>query len=265
MTGVNMSAEEYEYRGLIAAGWDLLRGDTSGYEDRAFYRHIIRSGGGPALDVGCGTGRLLLEYTADGLDVDGVDNSPEMLAICREKAAALGLPVTLYEQGMEALDLPRRYQTIFVPSCSFQLLPDLQDARKALAASLRHLVPGGTLVMSIWHIQSAGSVEWGDWWVVAEREGFEDGRSLKRWERSRYDAETQLRHTESRYELIEDGKVVFTEEHRRSPELRNYGVAQLSALLQEAGFVDVYALAGFSDDPAGEEDSTFSIFGQRGN
>jgi SAM-dependent methyltransferase len=77
-----MTEQAYEYQGLLASTWDLLRGDTSQWPDRVFYREVIRQAGEPALDVGCGTGRLLLDYMADGVDVDGVDNSPEMLALC---------------------------------------------------------------------------------------------------------------------------------------------------------------------------------------
>jgi SAM-dependent methyltransferase len=257
-----MNRDDYEYRGLLAAAWDFMRADMS-FTDSQYYRDIMRSSGEPVLDVGCGTGRLLLEYAADGIDVDGVDNSPQMLAICREKAADLGLVVSLYAQEMEALDLPRRYGTIFVPSMSFQLVPDVADAHRALDGFYRHLLPGGTLVLTVWHIQGEGSAEWGDWWVVLEKEGFEDGRTLKRWERSRYDAGTQLRHTQSRYELLEDGQVAVTEEHERSPELRNYGLAQLSALLEEAGFDAVYGLKEFSDEPATEEDEIFCILGRK--
>jgi ubiquinone/menaquinone biosynthesis C-methylase UbiE len=119
-----MDSEYYEYRGVLASTWDLLRGDTSDWPDRPFYRDIILQNGQPALDIGCGTGRLLLDYLADGIDIDGVDNSPEMLAICGEKAQKLGLHPTLFQQSMEALDLPRRYRTIMVPSSSFQLVTD---------------------------------------------------------------------------------------------------------------------------------------------
>src|SRR6185436_3675545 len=98
----------YEYHGLMAEAWDLLRGDYSGWPDRPFYLEAIRRFGEPALDVGCGTGRLLLDYLAQGVDCEGVDNSPEMLAICEEKARAAELTPTLYEQQMEELDLPRR-------------------------------------------------------------------------------------------------------------------------------------------------------------
>ena len=116
-----MLQPEYEYTGLIATNWDLLRGDTSNWEDRFFYRDIINKSGQPVLDVGCGTGRLLLDYLADRVDIDGVDNSPEMLALCGEKAQKLGLRPNVYLQTMETLALPRKYRTIIVPSSSFQL------------------------------------------------------------------------------------------------------------------------------------------------
>src|SRR5438067_11430961 len=119
-----MADSSYEYSGLKAATWDLIRGDTSNWSDRFFFREMIERSGQPALDVGCGTGRLLLDYLAQGLDVDGVDNSPEMLAICRRKAAELGLRPSLYQQAVEELALPRTYGTIFVPSSSFQLVLD---------------------------------------------------------------------------------------------------------------------------------------------
>ncbi|MDH3942586.1 MAG: class I SAM-dependent methyltransferase, partial [Anaerolineae bacterium] len=123
-----MSKYDYEYRGLMAETWDLLRSGIKDWPDTPQYRKLIKRYGQPALDVGCGTGRILLPFLLDGLDVDGVDNSPEMLARCREKAQVLNLSPTLYEQTMEGLDLPRKYKTIFVPSASFQLVTDLSKA-----------------------------------------------------------------------------------------------------------------------------------------
>ena len=85
-----MTVPNYEYSGLMAQAWDLLRGDTSQWSDRFFFLDIIQRYGQPVLDIGCGTGRLLLDYLAQGIDVDGVDNSPQMLALCRQKAAQQG-------------------------------------------------------------------------------------------------------------------------------------------------------------------------------
>src|SRR5947207_2705936 len=130
----------------MAEAWDALRGDTSGWEDRAFYLEVIRERGEPVLDVGCGTGRLLLDFLGLGIDIDGVDNSEEMLALCRRKASRSGLIPNIRLQRMEQLDLPRRYRTILVPSSSFQLLLEPTDAREALRLFRDHLEPGGTLV-----------------------------------------------------------------------------------------------------------------------
>jgi SAM-dependent methyltransferase len=258
-----MGSSDYEYSRLLASSWDFIRDDTSGFSDRQFFRDQILSNGEPALDVGCGTGRLLLEFLAIGLDVDGIDNSPEMLAICAEKAKQSSLAVNLYTQGMEQLDLPRQYQTIFVPSYSFQLVPDLNDAKKSLDTFYEHLLPGGILVLSIWYSKRKGPAEWGDWWIVVEKDGFEDGKTLKRSERSMYDEETQLRHTENRYELIEDGEVVYTEMHRRSPELRNYTLGQITSLLEEAEYSVIHAVSEYSSEPATEDDGVFCIMGKK--
>src|SRR5436190_19140465 len=93
------------YYGLIAELYDTGVGeDPKG--DLAYYRDAITSLPGPALDLACGTGRLLIPYHQAGLDVEGADSSPEMLAICRRKAAEAGLSPVLHQQLMQELELP---------------------------------------------------------------------------------------------------------------------------------------------------------------
>jgi SAM-dependent methyltransferase len=263
-------ANDYEYRGLVAEAWDLLRGDTSEWPDRAFYRAVIEQRGGPVLDVGCGTGRLLLDYLEAGLDIDGVDNSPEMLAICREKAAAAGLEVKrrLFLQGMERLAPPRRYAVVLVPSSSFQLLTDLVAAEQALACFRDCLEADGLLVMpfmsKLWPgRRTPAQMEWLDWTVTGEAPRPRDRAVIRRWIRTRYDHDRQLEHEENRYEVLRDGVVIETERHGRSPCVRWYSQAQAQAMIEGAGFTIDASMSGFSFDPATTEDTTFCILATR--
>ena len=247
---------DYEYRGLIAESWDLLRGDTSGWGDRPFWRRLIAESGEPALDVGCGTGRILLDYLAQGVEIEGVDNSPEMLAICREKAAALGLAPVLYEQEMDELDLLRRYRTIVVPSSSFQLVLEPAKTAETLRRFKAHLESGGTLAMSIMTLAQEGDPN--EWTLLRERVR-PDGLTVRRWVRGRYDAATELEHTADRYELLRDGEVVRTELHERSPATRSYTQSGIAELVRAAGFADVRLVSGFTDEPVRLEDTLFCV------
>src|SRR5688572_32785020 len=117
------------YTGIVA---DLYAPLKSRSQDPDPYARFIEASGQPALELGCGDGEPLLDLRRRDLDVDGVDSSADMLAICRRRAAADGLEVTVHHQAMESLDLPRRYRSIFLAGPTFNLLPDDETARAAL-------------------------------------------------------------------------------------------------------------------------------------
>lgn len=257
----HLNQMDYEYKGLMAEAWDVLRGDTSGWADRPFYREIIRQFGGPALDVGCGTGRLLLDYMAQGIDIDGMDNSPDMLEICRHKAEVMGLSPTLYEQYVETLDLPRKYRTVLIPSSSIQLILEPESAVQALRRIFDHLLPGGAVAASIMTFCKAGDP------VESEHEGSavraEDGVTFRRVSRSRFDHEAELEHTEDLYQKIAGGEVVAEERHRRSPATRSYTQAAARALFERAGFGEVRLYSGFTFEDATPDDTLFCVVGRK--
>jgi ubiquinone/menaquinone biosynthesis C-methylase UbiE len=256
-----MTVPNYEYSGLMAQAWDLLRGDTSQWSDRFFFLDIIQRYGQPVLDIGCGTGRLLLDYLAQGIDVDGVDNSPEMLALCRQKAAQQGLAPRLYEQHMETLALPRTYRTILIPSSSLQLVVDVPMAEQTLGRLLAHLERGGVVVAPFMTLWKDGDPLESEWEKSVVRP--EDGATIRRIARSRYDPATECEHSEDVYQVIMDGSVVAEETHHRSPATRSYTQAQARALFERAGLVDVQLYSGFSFEPVRPEDGLFTVLGQR--
>ena len=254
-----MTSPNYEYYGLMAEFWDLFRGDTSTWDDRFFYLDVVRKHGQPVLDVGCGTGRILLDFMGQGIDIDGVDNSPEMLALCIQKAKKLNLKPTVYQQEMTELSLPRKYQTILVPSSSFQLLLDATFPPRAMELFFEHLLPGGFLVMPFMTLWRAGDpLENKD-----ERQAIrpEDGATVRRQTNTRFDPATDFEHTIDRYEIIRDGQVIASEEHNQSPATRSYTQEQAIGLYQEAGLKDIQIFSGFTFDPVKPEDTLFTVLG----
>ena len=249
----------YEYYGLMAEFWDLFRGDASTWEDRFFYLEVVKKYGQPVLDIGCGTGRILLDFMGQGFDIDGVDNSHDMLALCREKAEKLNLHPTIHQQEMTELSLPRKYQTILVPSSSFQLLLDATLPPIAMRRFYDHLLPGGILVMPFMTLWKTGEPLESESTREAIRP--EDGATVRRWQYSHFDPETNLEHTIDRYEISRDGNIISSEEHNQSPATRSYTPEQAVAVYQEAGFKDIQVFHEFTFEPVRPEDDTFCVLG----
>jgi ubiquinone/menaquinone biosynthesis C-methylase UbiE len=253
----------YEYYGMMAEFWDLFRGDTSTWEDRFFYLDVVKKYGQPVLDVGCGTGRILLDFTQQGIDIDGIDNSPEMLERLQRKAEKLNLKPTVYQQDMDTLDVARKYQTILVPSSSFQLLLDENLPSAAIRRFYEHLLPGGVLAMPFMTIWKEGDPLVSEFTSEVVRP--EDGATIRRRSHTRFDLKTNFEHTIDRYEIIRDGNVVASEEHEQSPATRSYTQQQAVALYQQAGFKNIQVFHEFTFEPVRPEDTTFSVLGFRPN
>ena len=256
-----MSEPDYDYRGMIVTYWDLLRGDTSKWSSRPYFLQIIRKSGEPVLDVACGAGRLLLDYMHEGVEIDGVDISPEMIAVLQEKAAADGLQPALYVQPMQHLALPRRYQTIIVPSSSFLHLTDIAEARQALSRFYDHLLPDGQLAISM-RVMDPDPPEV-DWEIDSEATRPSDGALVRRWFRCQYDVDKRLQHVEDRYEIIQDGVIVESENYVSSAYLTWYNVNEALDLVRGAGFSEVQAHADFEFVPVAPEETSYIVLGKR--
>lgn len=256
-----MSNSDSAYYGLLASTWDVWRDNTANWSDRFFYLDIVHPFGQPVLDVGCATGRILLDYLSQGIDIDGLDNSPEMLAICRAKAQKMGLTPTLYLQQMEMLDLPRTYKTILIPSSSLQLITDLKMARNTLHRFFSHMQSGGAFVTSFAFAWREGDPLDTGWELVFEKPRPEDGAIVRSWEHGWCEPEKQLWHGEQRFEVELDVKIVQTEYHRSSPGARWYTQAQAIELFQEAGFTNIQLFHEFTHEPTLEDDRLFCALG----
>lgn len=255
------------HHGLVARWWSEFNEDGP---EIAYFRKFVEGDGQPALDVACGTGRLLLPYLRAGLDVDGCDISTDMIALCREKATREGLSPTLFVQAMHELDPPRTYKTIFVCG-AFGLGSTRDQDVEALNRFYEFLEPDGTLVLDN-EVPYANARQW-QYWLKGERgvlprpwappspenrKRASDGSELELRSRVReLDPLRQSLTYEMQAEMWRDGELVAEEAHTLNIGL--YFRNELLLMLERAGFADV-AVHGDHTEQEATEDHDFLVF-----
>jgi SAM-dependent methyltransferase len=248
------------HHGLVARWWAEF--NTGGPELEAYRPYVEQ---GPTLDAACGTGRLLLPWVRDGLDVDGCDVSADMIRLCREQAERDGFAPTLFVQAMHALEPPRAYRTIVVCGAFGLGSTRAQDA-EALARFHRFLEPRGTLVLDH-EVPYANARRWPYWLAVerarlpeewpppGERDRAANGDELAlRARLVSLDPLEQSSTMEIRAALWREGELVAEEEHRI--DLRLYFRDELLLLLGRAGFEIESVTGDHTGEPATAEHET---------
>lgn len=121
--------------------------------DIGFYVQAAREYGGPVLELGCGTGRILVPTARVGVDIAGPDASERMLAVCRASLDAEPPEVRrragLHHGDIRGFDLGRRFRLITLPLRPFQYLLTVEEQLACLSAIRRHLEPDGRLVFDL--------------------------------------------------------------------------------------------------------------------
>lgn len=118
-----------------------------------FYRELaskVKSGRGTMLEVACGTGRVAIRLAQDGVNVVGLDISPAMLAVARQKSSRLE-NIRWVQADMRSFDLGEQFELAIIPGHAFQNLNTPQDQVACLECIKRHLTPAGTLVVHLDH------------------------------------------------------------------------------------------------------------------
>jgi len=224
-----------------------------------FLQGEIARFGQPALDLGCGVGRLLLPLLRAGLDVDGCDISGDMLRHCRDKAAVQGLTPRLYQQPMHALELPRKYRTIFI-CASFNLAGSRANGLATLRRCFDHLDDGGALLFDI-----DAEYTWHDgWekWEPARRKTLPEPWPEERKSRIAVDGSEYIEQQrvlsvdpleqsmvrQVRIEKWAEGKLISSEEYTQHRTL--YLPNEVRLMLQAAGFGEATIRGDYEDNPA---------------
>ncbi len=124
------------------------------HDDLPFYERLIPSPAAAVLELGCGTGRILVPLAGHCGYMHGLDLSPAMLEICRSRAERAGLPRDRYsiERGdASSFRLDRSFDLIIAPFRVFQALetdPEVEGCLRCIAA---HLAENGSCVLSMFN------------------------------------------------------------------------------------------------------------------
>ncbi|NOT34330.1 MAG: class I SAM-dependent methyltransferase [Candidatus Eisenbacteria bacterium] len=221
--------------------------------DRAFYVGESSRAGGPVLEVGCGSGRLLIPAAAAGADIDGIDLEPAMLDLLRAKAARAGLTPHVAQADMRDFTLPRRYALITIPFRALLHNLTAEDQLATLRCCREHLAPGGRLLLNLF-FPSMAFIQAKDGVPQLERE-FTHPESM-----ALVKMESTTHYDRVRQTLTTDRTVTETPAssaprvHRYAFTLRWIWKAEMELLLRAAGFERFEVRGGFEGAPFERDD-----------
>lgn len=202
--------------------------------DIRYYREALGGQGGPILEAGCGSGRLLIPMLEAGLPVQGFDQSEHMLAQCRLAADARGLNAALQRMRFEDFSYDERFAAIVSPVGTFTLIDDYAEALAVLRRFHAHLRPGGRLyvdLMPLAYLTTTPSHYVRSWKTPAGEQ-----LTLETHVRER-DYLTQRVVSHCRYERWRGGRLVETE--LEDLVVRLWALKEFELTLQAAGFADI--------------------------
>ncbi|AOM83466.1 class I SAM-dependent methyltransferase [Salisediminibacterium beveridgei] len=221
------------YGKLSVEVYDVDKPIGFSFGDLEFYSERLKDISGPVLEPACGNGRILIPLQEANFNIEGFDNSREMLILCRHHAKERGTAIRVNHEDMTHVSLNKSYAAIILPAGSFLLIHDRETAIKVLEKFMASLMPNGRLIFDVFlpDCLTPG--------YISTRRFHLPAGDLITLESKLIEAnqinQTLLYH--HRYEKWYEQRLVDTElEEFR---IRWYGLEELRLQLEKLGFVDV--------------------------
>lgn len=219
------------YRSLEAEFHDAFWAADDGHSELSLMADFLASHPGESLEIGSGSGRLMLPLRQQGFALEGLELSPDMRAIATQQAEKLGLEAMIHAGDMSTWQPPKRYAALLVPAFTLQLATDP-------AATLRHwhdwLLPGGGLYLTTFipYAELLGEIPENEWYIDHQAT-LTDGRCALLETRHRIDSAKRQLAREHRYSIKQQPDA----NHNCCQQLTWFEPRELSELLKSAGFI----------------------------
>ena len=250
--------EHKEYRKLHAEWYELGSNEIDNDKEIEFWARKIEESSEPVLELGSGTGRILIPLLKRGFEIVGLDTSQDMMARCIAACRAKGLRAELYEQSMLKFELPREFGLIFLDSGGLGLFTSDQDIHSMFERVISHLKPGGVFIYEFEPVPAEDVIQpnqnnWvGNWLkgpngiVIACRKGG-----------NKYNATTHVWERLLIVEKFVHGHLVETEANERSG--RFFTVDEAVQYAKSAGFEDIIASNWLTEEPPCKDSKVITI------
>lgn len=226
-------------------------------QDIAFYQARLPGAQARVLELGCGTGRVLVPLAAHCACLHGVDHSDAMLAVCREKLAAAGdlaARVRLTTGDITRLDLGEQFDLITAPFRVFQNLETDAQVAGFFDTVRRHLALGGRAILNVFNPFKPAEALRAHWLARSgEQQGWEKayGRGrLVHYERiAGVHPERLIVYPVLIYRYYEGDRLV--DEAALEIAMRAYYPAEFTALIEAHGFRVLDRWGGYAGEAYG--------------
>jgi SAM-dependent methyltransferase len=220
------------YSSLEATLHDVFWASEGSSLELPLLREFLNEHPGRSLEIGCGSGRLLLPLLDEGFIVEGLELSQEMLDLCRQRSNHAAL--ILHHGNMDDWQTPQLYDSLMLPAFTLQLSRDPVAALQRFAAML---ADQGSIYFSTFTPLAEILCELPEnQWYADHQTLLDDGTLASIHTMHQIDREKQLLHRQHRYEIhTAEEEVKAT--HESTQQLHWFTREQLKAHLKAAGFV----------------------------
>lgn len=208
-----------------------------------------------ALEIGCGSGRLMLELLEEGFDIEGVELSSDMVELLKSEAKIRHLSAVVHHCAIEEFSSQQKYSHIVIPAFTLQLLS--RETAFEVLKKIRLLTnTNGKLYFTLFipWAEILDDIEI-DVWHLDKEAPLEDHKLARCYTMHSLNRVMQELYREHRYQIVSSEQKV-EQTHHSSQQLQWYFLPEIMSMLKASGWKFNYY---DSDFEAGVQDPDASV------